>query len=255
MGKKAGQEVKTKSSIAPPDQLKKQVYGANGYVQSADQLNNAGLLNSTSPLLPQAVSTYADAAHQTNPLLSPALDAAKGFITGGAGTNPYLQNSIDSQLKNITQNVVRDTSTEAAMAGRTGSPAQQGIMAERIGAAAAPVVANTMSNDFNNRQNLAAQFSLAAPQIGGAMQDQTANSAGLLNNAANLDSQRILGGYDALQRYAGLLNIPSMLGPVQTGKQMQPGGSRLGSMVGGAISGFASGGLKGAAMGGLAGAF
>lgn len=215
--------------------------GFQGYVPEATNLYSQGMLNPQSQYTTNAAQRFAEAANMNNPLLNTAMGTAQGIMSGSNTNDPNLQAGIDAQMRNLAQSINRDTSTEAAMAGQVGSPAARGLVAERMGAAAAPVITNALSGDFARRQQLAANMALNAPTLGGAYTDQAAKQGGLLQQAGGVQEQQALGPYQALTRFGGMLNLPGMLQPGQTQTQVTPGASRLGGIVGGALAGFGSG--------------
>lgn len=217
---KAPPPTKQFATTTAPSQYGLENQDFKDYTKSLKDVRGQGGFAPTSGYTSNAIKSYADAATKQNALLDPAMKSAQGFIEG-TGENPYLQNLIQSQLNNAQRGAQLATGTEAAAAGQIGSPAAQGLFAERFGSAAAPIVSNALSNDYTNRQNLAAQFTMAAPKLGSAEQQYAAQGAALQQQAGDLDVQQKSAPAQNLLRYGEAVGAPQALAPVQL-QNMRP---------------------------------
>lgn len=193
------------------------------------------LTQAPSPFFQDAIDRLITASQQPNPLQEQALAQAERFIAGDTGSTDRLQTQIDDVLKRIGDDAQLRTQSEFNLAGRLGSPAETGVLADRVTDRAAPIVGELLLRDEARREDKQAEFAKLAPALGLAPRTQLVDEAQLLSQAAGLDQQGQLTEFDALRRLGSLLGFPGSFG----GQQVQPlFENRTAGRLGGALAGL-----------------
>ena len=200
-----------------------------------------------SPLFGQAIEKLLQASQQQNPLQEAALSQAEKFIAGDTGSTDRLQSNIDAVLKRIGDDAQLRTATDFNLAGRFGSPAQQGVLADRITDRASPIVGELLARDEARREDLQSQFTQAAPALGLGPRTQLIDEAQLLSQAGGLEDQGQLSEFDALTRLGSLLGFPGSFGGQQVSPIFQ---NKTAGRLGGALAGLDLASSLGSAFGG-----
>lgn len=228
-------------------------------VDAATQMGNLGRTPSTQQqYLPGMVRDFTSG---TGDAMSTLRATANGSMLG---SNPYL----DQVLATSRQRAADQINQQFSGAGRYGSGANTGILADRLGA----IETNARMQNYDsergrqlNAAGLLGQYGMNGAQLAGQLDQSNKDQAGLLAASGNMfdtmDNARRTAGIDAAQRVAGLTvpiaglggtkdsNTQTTTPPNWAGIATGLGGAALGAMTGGA--GFGLGG----ALSGLGGFF
>lgn len=213
---RAGQSAAEQMGFGALGQIAQQGSGTGGYEgmmtsTALSQNPNMGRLSQFSQQMPTASSAY-----------------LQGMASGDQD-NPYADRMFDRQAKSIRDNV----NSMFARAGRYGSAAQQDLMAENIGDAAA----NFYGNIYNQDRNRQLQ---AAGQIDSATQAARGQAAGVAGQMAGLSEQGFNRALSGLQGAAGLgsQNTSQRMAAAQSLVQGGQGARQLGASQAQALSGI-----------------
>lgn len=246
-------------------------------MRRAQNLYNTGP-STVAPFSPDqlnAFSQYRDlAAQPVNENVGLASGVIGNTLQGGMiGRNPYIQSADTNGVYNgIADRVMKTVGDQFTAAGRTGSPAEQAVMAREITNAYAPYAYNANEamlnrgyNDYATGQQNQLRAAQYAPQLAAQEQQLGLFGPSLLSDIGSqyqgLNAQYRNEPYSLLQNFYSPI-VQGTAGLGENKAVTEPGGSRLGGLFGGALAGGALGSeigglgaVPGAILGGLGGLF